>query len=423
MNKTKGMAQKNNETWYPVIVVMVLLNSMGFPGNYELVFGEMISTIVDYGCFLMEIFIMLISSGDDLLDIKIINLEKRYKGIYLVVAVFVIESMAVTRYPGLQLITCLRLATTVAFVLWICSEYEEEEILRLICIAQTLFVFSTVIFLGLRPGVAFNSISGELSFVGLYTTKNSAAGELCFGIIMFLIFFKNQRRQKKDISKVLYLSFVLQMVMIVLCHAAGAILTLVFTVIYLFVWMDKLGEERRIPLAWMFLLGSVGFLVAALTILPLFSGLFELIGKDATLTGRTPLWEQIIKVMQENHTLTGYGYAMFWRDEAAVELIHGGFDSNSFLGTMNTGAHNLLLECWLNVGLIGIFALFLGMFECMKKIRELTPVQYEICSGIFILSMIAGFTERSFESAYAYDIFFLFLAMGIACRRVKKEGG
>ena len=82
--------------------------------------------------------------------------------------------------------------------------------------------------------------------------------------------------------------------------------------------------------------------------MPAFAWIIELLGKDATLTGRIPLWKQIISVMTEHNTFTGFGYGMFWRDPQAVDLVHAAFEDDSFLGNMTSGAHNLLLawECF-----------------------------------------------------------------------------
>lgn len=71
-------------------------------------------------------------------------------------------------------------------------------------------------------------------------------------------------------------------------------------------------RDLRLPLGWLYVAGSVGFLVFAFTILPLFAPLLESMGKDATLTGRTELWNGIYKFMQQHNMLTGYGYGQFW---------------------------------------------------------------------------------------------------------------
>ena len=166
-------------------------------------------------------------------------------------------------------------------------------------------------------------------------------------------------------------------------------------------------------------LGNIwGSLVAAaaLTILPLMEPLLSAIGKDATLTGRTPLWRQIILVMTNSHTFTGYGFGMFWRDRQAVALLHTAFRSNSFMGTMTTGAHNVLLEYWLNVGLFGLASYFIALLASFRQMRKLERQNYIFCAAYMLWFMVMGWTERSM-STYEYQMVFLFLAMGVGSNK------
>ena len=135
----------------------------------------------------------------------------------------------------------------------------------------------------------------------------------------------------------------------------------------------------RLPLGWAYIGGSITFLFAALTLMPHLEWFFRAIGKDATLTGRIPLWNRILVVMMNHHTFTGYGYGMFWRDSQAIALIHAGFHEHSFLGTMTTGAHNMLLEFWLNSGLMGIAAFFCRFAVFHKGIGGHSPKNLSVC--------------------------------------------
>ena len=144
--------------------------------------------------------------------------------------------------------------------------------------------------------------------------------------------------------------------------------------------------------------------------------LLSAIGKDATLTGRTPLWRQIILVMTNSHTFTGYGFGMFWRDRQAVALLHTAFRSNSFMGTMTTGAHNVLLEYWLNVGLFGLASYFIALLASFRQMRKLERQNYIFCAAYMLWFMVMGWTERSM-STYEYQMMFLFLAMGVGSNK------
>ena len=135
-----------------ILVIFAILISLGFPGNLTEIYGERLGTAMEYGAFAVEIFAMLLSSGSSWLDIQIINLKKMYLPLYLFAAVMFIESMLVTRYPSLQLITCIRLTVTVFFAIWLQERFRFERLIELICTAQALFILAVIGFMLLHPG-------------------------------------------------------------------------------------------------------------------------------------------------------------------------------------------------------------------------------------------------------------------------------
>jgi O-antigen ligase len=79
--------------------------------------------------------------------------------------------------------------------------------------------------------------------------------------------------------------------------------------------------------------------------------MLELIGKDRTLTGRTDIWDALIRSIKEKPYL-GYGYGVYWMDQLGpsyyVRLqLQWGIPT----------AHNGWIETWLSVGVLGV-ALF-----------------------------------------------------------------
>ncbi|MEL7028816.1 MAG: O-antigen ligase family protein [Pseudomonadota bacterium] len=101
-------------------------------------------------------------------------------------------------------------------------------------------------------------------------------------------------------------------------------------------------------------LGVVTFSVAILL-----SGgvaaLFDLFGKDPTLTGRLPMWDLVFNAIQQKFWL-GWGYSAFWRETAMhVREIAAGLQYTPEY------SHNGLLETWLHVGVFGV-ALFVAVW-------------------------------------------------------------
>lgn len=420
------MNRKNekNEAWATVqmfAIVFIILNSLGFPGKYEQFFGSISSTLCEYGSFLMQIVLMLTADSKNVMEYRIIDFKKKYTCLYLIPIVFLVESMLVSKYPQEQIITCVRFLVTVLFAIWLAERYTSEELLRLIVYAQAVFVCAVLGFIVLAPNSAFVHEVSDHDFVGILLTKNNAAAELSIGILLQFSLFKIMRQNKKKISRGFILLLVLQMLMIFLCNATGALFCIALPMLYLW-WMDRGEKEQvRLPLGVIYIVGSVGFLIAALSILPLFSSFFEAIGKDVTLTGRVPLWRQIVKVMSEHQTFTGYGYGMFWRDRSAIALIHSAFSRYSFMGSMTTGSHNVILELWLNVGLLGLGIFFIGLLVSMNHIRRLQNDAYIFCASYVLWFTMFGFTERAF-SPYQYHTLFLFIVMAVACNKTLPLG-
>jgi O-antigen ligase len=389
--------------------------SLDFSGNYSYLLGKNIGTIMEYASFLMQIAVMLLSSGDDLMDIRIVDLKRKYTVIYLFVGVVFAESMLVSAYPLAEAITCVRLVVTAFYVIWLVEQFSLEKILSLFGVAQLLFDAFTVLFLALMPDQAFESGSTYIHALrGFYPSKNTLAFELVFGVILLYLLLKNNIKERN--SRIWIVALSLQIILLILCQATGALICAILVCGYLHFF-----GKIRFPLGWFYIASNIGFLFCALTILPLFEPLFEALGKDVTITGRTPLWNQIIQVMTENNTFTGFGFGMFWRDETAYVLVHRGFDADSFMGQMTTGAHNTILELWLNIGIIGIAAFFLLLIVSMRKIRELREDVYQFCSACILYLTLNGLTERTISNAYNYRVVAYFLVAVLALNRTGKE--
>lgn len=402
------------------LAFVVLLVSMGFPGQYTRLLGSASSTLLEYTAFGLQLVLMLFSSGKGgVMELRLLDIKPKYFAIYCMVIVFFVDSMLVTRYPSEQLISCIRFTVTILFALWMADHYDTEHLLQLICMAQTAFVILTLVYCVLSPGTIFSKEQGQHDFIGFLRTKNNQAAELSVGMLLQMALFKLQRARGQVASRGQLLLFVVQGMMLVLCNAKGALFCAAIPAFYLLFVEGRGGKARRLPLGLVYVVGSVGFLITALTVLPVLDPLLNAIGKDATLTGRIPLWRQIIQVMLSSHTFTGYGFGMFWRDRQAVALLHTAFRRNSFMGTMTTGAHNVLLEFWLNVGLFGIGAYFFAILVSFRQMDRLERADYLFCAVYLMWFMILGWTERSL-STYEYQMLFLFMAMGVACKKPRR---
>lgn len=397
------ISKRKKMSWTELLIILVIVNALGFPGNYINLFGQQIETIVEYGAFLVEILLLLRFSSSRSLSIK-----KRHLPIIIFAVTIFAESMIVTNYPGLQIISCTRLCITIAFALLLADRICTEDILELFYKAQIVFLILTTVYAVIDPSGAFQDTTVVThAFTGLFTTKNNCASELACGIIITTVLLKIQSDRGEKLEKIKIVVLGIHLVLLVSCLATGPIFYMLVPVIYIIFFSRK----RINPTLFMWGV-SLGFLFVSLTILPLFAKILDFLGKDITLTGRTNMWSQVIEVMTSTHTMTGFGYAMFWRDPSAYGLIHAGFSQYSFLGNMTSGAHNMIMDLLLNIGIIGLVLLFIMCFFTLRKYKMWGNPQYIFIITYIMYFSLHGLLERAFDT-FNYSTLLFFAALGI----------
>lgn len=398
---------------FEMMIVFCLLVSLEFPGNYEKIYGEKLGKIMEYGAFGMEIILLMTCNADSWQSLELLHVDKKYTMLYFYVIFLFVESMLVTSFKSEQFITCMRLLVTLLFMIWLQERYSMEQILELLCIAQGIFICTTLLFMLRHSGYAYESGSGySHALNGIYPTKNSCATELGFGIIMTVQLIQVKRRKRMLTRRWLVLLLV-QCVLIFMCQATGPVLTVLIALIPMTI------KRTRLPLGLIYIAVNVAFLFCMLTLMPLFEDLLVAMGKDATLTGRIPLWRQIIEVMINNRTMSGFGYAMFWRDRSARGLIQSAFSmrNDPFMSSLTTGSHNVLMEMWVNSGLLGIAVYFLALLYSFQRTYELEEDKYVFCATVMFFLMMNGLTERCIAGNYTYGVSSILLVMAIGCNR------
>ena len=149
-----------------------------------------------------------------------------------------------------------------------------------------------------------------------------------------------------------------------------------------FVALVQGGPKRAIIGTW---LAIVVFCAALLVIATRSDLIFDLLGKDATLTGRTEIWSGILHQMQQR-PWTGFGYGVVWNDESAggpqAWIAHEARFSAAH-------AHSGWLEVYLALGLPGVILLAAWMIEMWG--RSLWAA-YARPSGWLLMPMMTAYT-------------------------------
>lgn len=158
-----------------------------------------------------------------------------------------------------------------------------------------------------------------------------------------------------------------------------------------FVWLSRRGPLLGVFLTWVAVcvLLAVGCFVLLMP-----DQLFHLLGKDATLTGRTNIWAGIDFVMHKQ-PVTGYGYGVVWSTEGEWTPLRW---ITEVAGFRAYHAHSCWYEVWLALGYVGLTAWALVFIETWLKAFYRT---YRGDGGYFALPFITVYSLMSLTESIA----------------------
>ena len=133
---------------------------------------------------------------------------------------------------------------------------------------------------------------------------------------------------------------------------------------------------------------------------------------DSSLSGRLPLWEELLISINKKPIL-GHGYLAYW-DSKQVEYL-----SEKFRWEISHG-HNVYLDILLDVGYIGLslvlLAILLAFVEAARLYSDRYRIEYAIVFGLFAYACINGLGESIFKHPSFY-----FFAVATCCFSMLKD--
>jgi O-antigen ligase len=143
----------------------------------------------------------------------------------------------------------------------------------------------------------------------------------------------------------------------------------------------------------------------------------ELLGRDATLTTRVPMWEFLTEMCP--NAFIGAGYYSFWLGERLLKIWdHIGIPLNQ--------AHNGYLEQYLNLGYIGLIFIGIIVISGLVKVnRELRENYYgALLSLCFIfIALLYNYTEAAFYGISNMWLILLFSVIDVPSSKGSKLPG
>lgn len=256
-------------------------------------------------------------------------------------------------------------------------------------------------------GRAYSGWTGEAYNIGISTGKNGL-GYVCLmcGLASFWCFLEvfRSRHRARPFGSLLAHGAILAMVIYLFRITHSATSFGCFIIGCGFIALANRRMLTRNPALVHVLVGTVLFAVLYVLVLNPSAGLLDAMGRDATLTGRTALWAQVLRIPV--NPLVGAGYESFWLGERLESIWKEHWEHP-------TQAHNGYLELYLDLGWLGLalattFIIYgyRDIIGALRRNQELARLRL----AYFVVAAIYNFTEHAFRELHPVWIMLLLAA-------------
>ncbi len=245
-------------------------------------------------------------------------------------------------------------------------------------------------------GRAYGKFSGIEMWTGVTGQKNEL-GRMCMISVLFLLFAlyvrwrdRPQGRRLRDQAWADGGILLLTMYLLVASASSTSLITFILGAAFFFGLQLLRRQKLTVPRTGLLVLVIV--LMAFGVATPFLgganvAGFTSTLGRDATLTGRTEVWADVIPNWEKQPVL-GYGLGSFWTDERRK------------LYDIPT-SHNGYLDILLELGEVGLAFYAVWLLSCARYLRRALPYEYDwanlaIC--LLLVSLVYNITESALNS-------------------------
>jgi exopolysaccharide production protein ExoQ len=244
------------------------------------------------------------------------------------------------------------LATTV-FAIYFGSSFDWDDQIEIFGWLLMVSIAGSVLMVALAPqfGVSHDMHMGALK--GMFSHKNLLGRQMALGILTVLV-----GRPLGMPPWVRGACLLTAFPLLVLSHSAGALLSLIIVLAAYAMLSIPRPSRRGSPPLWIGLLPLL--LLVAVLLIANAGALLSAFGRDASLTGRIPLWIAIEHAIGRRFWL-GYGYAIFWvrQSGSLQEVLATGWNALS--------AQNGYLDLGLDLGVAGLSLFFCTLISAIRR--------------------------------------------------------
>ncbi|HTY82876.1 MAG TPA: O-antigen ligase [Silvibacterium sp.] len=265
-----------------------------------------------------------------------------------------IASTLWSQFPLLTLRRSIPFSMAGLFGLYLAVRFPVRRQLSILVAAMAALAIGSIVLAICFPKTGLDASPGhQLDWQGVFTQKNAC------GRAMVLATASVFADWRQSFTKIASLGLFLLVLLMSGSRGAWGVEAVLLIVCGLAAVANRMFSRSR-----MVFFGAAGCSAALLVavLLSHLPWLLALMGRDATLSGRTEIWKQVWRFILQR-PLAGWGYAAFWRG-----LEGQSFQVAATLRFVVFHAHNGFLEIWLELGLSGLILFALSYLRAWKKL-------------------------------------------------------
>lgn len=264
----------------------------------------------------------------------------------------------------------------------------------------------SILFIKYYPeyGRGFDAWTGLGYNCGVAINKNGLGYDcMIFGLFFFwnllqALKIENQNARRSEF----WLSVVFLGLICWLLKLSSSATSLLCTVIGMItIWLLGLPTVNKRSIAIYMVVGILTFAVAE-PYFGIYNGVLNLVGRDATLTDRTEVWHEALKLQPD--PIFGTGFESFWLGNRLDQMWEKWW-------WQPNQAHNGYIETYLNLGFVGVVLLAGMIIGTFGKISRALLMDFEFARfrlGFLFVILAYNFTEATFKAVHlVWTVFYL----------------
>jgi len=293
--------------------------------------------------------------------------------------------------PNMTLFRTLMLLGTSAFGLFIGWHYERTRLIRLLGIGVSVNLAISAFLIVAVPSIGIdNTEAWGGTWVGAYMHKNGFGAAV--GVAMLVLFYAIST--SRGLLRLAFLVFfALAAVLLVGSRSATALVVALIGLLlaaFFRAWQSARGLTLASLLAVVIFAPLLALLLSQQDLVAL---LFDGLEKDATVSGRTDIWQLVWPYMMDRFWL-GYGYGSFWQpgfpwfNQLQARLFYAPFYS-----------HNGIVELWIAGGALTVGIAVYVFLTALAKSAVLALREARSPAAAFALVFFVSFAFRNITEA------------------------